>query len=98
MWVEPFILYKYGFFRKLSEYFNLYAMYTMSFLICAGITYYITFSIKGNVEMLIIKAIVCTIIYNLMITLIFWRTNEMKTLIRIIADLFSMKLEMQHHH
>ena len=77
VWVEPLVLYKYGFKEKLREYFKLYFMYLIITVIICIITYYLcSFIHLGKFISLILKAVLCLIIPNLINILIFRNLEE----------------------
>lgn len=90
VWVEPLVLYKYGFEMKLREYFKLYFKYLIITLFCCFVTYllcsYITF---GRVISFIIKAFICLIIPNLVIIILFRTSREFKYLKIILLKFFN---------
>ena len=88
IWVEPLILYKYGFKEKLREYFKPYFLYLIITIISCSITYYLCSFINfGRVVSLILKAILCLIIPNTINILIFRKTDEFKYFKNLIKKL-----------
>ena len=76
VWVEPLILYKYGFKEKLIEYFKLYFMYAIITIGCCALTYYLcSFINYGRFVSLMLKALLCLIIPN-MVNIILFRNTE----------------------
>ncbi len=88
VWVEPLVLYKYGFGRKLREYFKIYFMYltvtlisvVSSYLLCDLINYDGFFG-------LFLKAFICLIIPNVIIIILFGKTKEFQYLKRLVKGI-----------
>ena len=79
LWVDPYILYKYGFNKKLMSYFNRYGKYTLITLIAGVIVQYIMLKLKINSLMgLILKAVVCFVISNLVFIAFTFNIKEFK--------------------
>lgn len=85
VWVEPYVLYKYGFNKNFIEYFKKYFIYiiitillgTGTFIICNNITCSLFLSF-------IIKLIMCLIIPNFGLFIIFRKTSEFNYFYTII--------------
>ncbi len=88
-WVEPYILFKYKFKRSVANFFIKYFIYTIVFVVCGGVTYYIVDSVNGGLGMLLIKGIILTLLYNIMIALIFFRSEEFKNLLGALKEMCS---------
>lgn len=85
VWVEPLVLYKYGFEVKLREYFKVYLKYLLITVICSVGTYYIcSFINVGPILSFIIKIIICLIIPNAVIILLFRKSDEFQYLSNIL--------------
>ena len=85
VWVEPLVLFKYGFDLKLREYFKYYFMYLIITLISCLLTYYLcSFITIGGFIALLLKAILCLLIPNIIIVLLFRKTKEFQYLKRLI--------------
>ena len=92
LWVEPLVLYKYGFKVKLIEYFKLYFMYAIITAICCFGSYSLCtmVSITGFVGFLI-KFGICLVLPNVVIMLLFHKTDNyvyFKNLMRKFTRLF----------
>lgn len=80
-WVEPYILYKYGFNKKFSQYLNDYFKQVILTVIMASLTYLLCSIIKINLYLnLIIYGIISLIIPNVILYFIFSNTSEFKYL------------------
>lgn len=85
LWVEPLVLYKYGFGVKLREYFKLYIMYLLVTVASCALTYFLC----GLIPILgfpgfLLKMLLCLIIPNLVIIILFRRTQQYQYLKRVI--------------
>lgn len=80
-WVDPYILYKYGFNGGLLKYFKKYLVYFIVTIISGGITTYVCSIIVGQtIRALMLKLGVCLIIPNLINLIIFFNTEEFRYL------------------
>ena len=76
-WIEPYILYKYGFEQPIKGYFIKYIINTIVFIINGLITIQITDFINGSgIKSFIVKIIVCLIIPNIVMVICFWKRKE----------------------
>lgn len=97
LWVEPYILYKYGFKRKVSEYFRGYIKQTLLTIILAIITYSVCSLFKGNLYLVfILKCAVCLIIPNLILFLIYYKTDEFEYFCDKIFKRIFKKIKKYH--
>lgn len=90
VWIEPLVLYKYGFKVKLREYFKLYFMFLIITMISCSITYYLcSFINYGRFASLILKGLLCLIIPNLINIILFRNTEEYKYFKGLIKKILS---------
>ncbi len=90
IWVEPLVLYKYGFNLKLREYFKIYFMYLVITLISCVISYFLCSLVTiGGLIGLFIKAFICLIVPNAIIIVLFGKTREYQYLKKIIKNILS---------
>ena len=76
-WLDPYVIYKYGFKANVFEYYKTYIYYLFIFLGSSGLIYYLTSFINtSSIIGWIIAAIITISIYNLIIYVIFRRTSE----------------------
>lgn len=77
-WIEPYVLYKYGFKMKVNEYFILCIKYTIITIIVGSITVFIVNTLFTSVNILtfIGKLLLCIGIPNLCFILIFRKSEE----------------------
>ena len=88
LWIEPYILYKYGFGIKCNEYFRLYFKYTIITLIFGVITFIMCNSVFNCVGIIsfIGKVIISTIIPNILLCIVFHNKDEYKYFKKIIIS------------
>lgn len=76
-WVEPYVLYKYGFHSKLRRYFQQYGLYTCGMLIALAATWALCQFQQGiHPGALFLRLILCLIVPNLILFVLFGRTKE----------------------
>ena len=76
-WVEPYVLFKYGFKLKLSKYFKKYFQYSLFTVIVGGITYFLCSSIKFNLFFsFVIKTITCLVVPNIFFYCFYHKSEE----------------------
>lgn len=76
-WLDPYVIYKYGFKANVLEYYKTYLYYLIIFIVNMLGIYYITnlFNLN-NIILWIIGALISFILYNMIIILIFKNTDE----------------------
>lgn len=86
-WVEPYVLYKHGFNKRIKHYMSKYLIYTVVMMVAGMITYYVgrVFS-KASIIHFIGRAILCLVLPNLIYVLAFSRTREYNDLLRIVKQ------------
>ena len=90
VWVEPLILYKYGFKEKLIEYFKLYFMYAIVTIACCALTYYLcSFINYGRFVSLILKACLCVIVPNVINIILFRNTEQYQYFKNLFRRIFA---------
>lgn len=92
VFIEPYILYKYGFNSKIKEYFKEYFYYILILIIEAiivfGISKLIGIYIGNNILNIAINILLCIIIPNIINYIIFKNRYEGKYLIEIFKNIF----------
>mgnify|MGYP000883433598 CR=1 FL=1 len=84
-WVEPYVLYKYGFESRVAPYFIKYAVYTAVLFLGGAITSFICSLIgEGTITVFVIKAAVCFTVPNIVFLIAFYKTEEFKYLMQIL--------------
>lgn len=76
VWIEPYILYKYCFGRKLRQYFFEYFKYIILTLTAGGLCFYICSFISLNIVLEIILKVCITLLITFTIFVIFFRKSE----------------------
>jgi len=93
-WNEPYIVYKNGFNKKVRIYFQKYILYTNITIFIAILTNYVSSFIKDyTIGSLIIRGIICLIIPNGIIFLLFKNTKEMEYIIRLLSKVYKKILK-----
>lgn len=84
-WVDPYVLYKHGFKKSVWVYFLRYTAYTAAFVgMCAASYFGTSFINVDNVLMWLVKAVLSGIICCVIITILFFKTEEFKALFCMI--------------
>ncbi|OJF90249.1 lipopolysaccharide biosynthesis protein [Alkalibacterium sp. 20] len=79
LWVEPFILFKYGFKMRVRKYFWKIIVFSMITLLAGLLTWYTSNMFNdSSISSFIIKLILCTVMPNIIFILFFFRTREFK--------------------
>jgi O-antigen/teichoic acid export membrane protein len=88
-WIEPYILYKYGFNNGVKDYFIRYGKYSFVLLIASIVTW-LSCSIFSTVTVLNIvgRLLICLLVPNIIFLVFFYKTHEFKYLYKIVTDLF----------
>lgn len=88
LWVEPYVLYKYGFKKKVISYFAKYFGYTLTTLIAGAICWLVCDNLPDmNIYILFVtKAAVCGIIPNVIFLLAYFKTKPFKMLLNILKS------------
>lgn len=78
-WIEPYVLFKNGFDRKVSDYFKLFIKYSLSFTIILLITVWFCNIVNyKDIFGFLIKVIITITLPNLIFSLFFYRADEFK--------------------
>ncbi|WP_143330613.1 hypothetical protein [Cloacibacillus sp. An23] len=94
-WIEPYVVYKYGFHTSIKAYFQKYALYSFITLICAVLTTYLcSFTASFGIYALIVKFVICVIIPNLLYLLCYRTTNELHYIITVAKIFMPLKLQL----
>ena len=87
-WVEPLVLYKYGFYISSIEYFITYAYRMLTTLLIGVITWYVCNLLSGNSFLdFAYKLVVCLLLPNLLLIIIYHRTPNFKYLLRVVKNM-----------
>ena len=80
-WVEPYVTFKHGFEKKVREFFGAYAVYAVTVIGVGSFTYWLcSHFVMGGILEIFIKLVVCIVVYNGMIFLLFFKTTNFKNL------------------
>ena len=94
LWVDPYILFKYGFKRDLVIYFKKYIKYTCITIIAAIITSFIAAQVIGDsILSFVIKCLICVIIPNVVIWLFTYKMEEYKYFKNLVDSLLKKILK-----
>ncbi len=98
-WLDPYIVYRYGFQRNPKRYFIKYGLFMVLFLGIAFLTNWIVGWIpSGNLIWFILKAICSLIIVNGIFYLLFKDTDDFKYFYSKLKNIFFSKLDRIRHH
>ena len=87
LWVEPYVLYKYGFDTCSISYFLRYIYYTFIMIIAAIPTNLLCNLLPGSgLTAFILKLFICLIIPNIIFLLVFYKTKEYKYLFSMVKN------------
>ena len=98
LWIEPFVLYKYGLNVKLRNYFKKYGYYTLLSVISCAIAYYFTFAIPISIVGFIAKLIISIIISNIIFILGNIRSRELLETFNIIKGIIMKFIKKINHN
>lgn len=88
LWVEPLVLYKYGFKEKLREYFKKFTVYSFIGIIAFFVMNYICGLITEiSIISFILKGIICVILFNIVFIFCLYRTEEFKYYLNFVKQL-----------
>ena len=82
-WIEPLVTYKYGFKEKVSKYFGMFTLYTVVASVVTAFTYWLCDYLCGLLNVnswleVILRALVVSVVYNVIILVLFFRTKEFR--------------------
>lgn len=88
-WTQPYVVYKNIFNRSVTSYYRKHVLYAVTTLISCIFTYYICslFEVEGFLK-LVINAMICVVVPNVINIFIFYKTEEFKYLIGIAKNIF----------
>lgn len=85
LWIEPLVLYKYGFEKSAKPYFVTYIKFAVLTLVVGGITWFVSsFLPLHGVSGFIVKIVICMIVPNSLFFIFFRKTEEFKYLYSIV--------------
>ena len=102
MWYDPYVVYKYGFFKKplsyLIKYFKYILILIVNIILCGILCNFVNMS-ENLIYTIILKCLICSIIPNFVCIIMFYRTSEFKYLINLVKKIVSIieiKLNDKH--
>lgn len=76
-WLDPYVVYKYGFKDNVASYYKTYIYYFVIFIISAvGLYYLSSFILINNIFGWVLKAVFVFVLYNIIIYILFHKTEE----------------------
>lgn len=75
---ETYTVYRFVFKRTSSQYYIHILVYTLIAILCGVCSYSICLLLPSGIAGLIMKAVVCLIVSNMIFCTVYWRKNEMK--------------------
>lgn len=93
-WYDPYIIYKHGLKKNVFEYYARYIQYFVVIVLCTVTAWYATRGIQSlfgglNVWSFICMAIACAIIPNVIMLIIYYKSDEFKFAFNSVKKLFS---------
>jgi len=87
-WVEPYVLYKYGFKSTVKPYFAKYTYYSFILFVSGSITWLLCNLINGDtMGVFIIKILICIVVPNLIFLIAFYKSAELKHIFTIARSI-----------
>lgn len=87
-WVEPYIVYKHGFKKRVGSYFVQYFIYAAVTLIVGFCAYLICRSIGDGFGGFVLKLLVCAFVPNVLFALIYCKKREFTSVFNIVIHKF----------
>ena len=92
VWIEPHVLYKYGFQKSAKQFYIRYLKYGFVFLCIVGVTFAITSAMGGTgILIFIVKMIISCMIPLLSILIIYRKNDELNYVIDILKRKFILR-------
>lgn len=86
-WIEPYVLYRHGFKLSLNKYFQRYIIWTF-YIVGIGVLNFWLMNLLGDtLSQFFGKIIITAIIPNVIMTLIFWKTDEFQYILKTFKSL-----------
>lgn len=97
-WVEPYIVFKYYFKNGIKKYFQKYIVYTLATILIGFFMHLLSENLfHGTLSSFIILFMMCLIVPNLLLCIIFFRTNEFKNSVSLIKQIIFVKKTNQQN-
>ncbi len=76
-WIEPYVLYRYGFKSPVRNYFGKYLLYSSVLILAGSVTWWLNSLVSGGqIEAFLVKLLICAFVPNLVFLCAFSRTEE----------------------
>ncbi len=98
VWMEPVLLFKYGFQRSVRPYFMKYLMYFASTVLATVVTWLIANLLPSSFIGFIGKMFVCLIVPNAVFLLLYGKTKEFREVYQRIMGVLLRKLKRKEVH
>jgi len=95
LWLEPIVLFKYGFKKKPWKYFIRYALYLIITAVACAVTKLVCDAIFGDnmgFGIFVLRMVVCMIVPNVIFLAVFFRTKEFRELKGMVMRVIGRKL------
>jgi O-antigen/teichoic acid export membrane protein len=97
-WVEPYVTYKHGFKQPVWQFFRDYFKYAFSVVAVGGFTYWVcNHFTMGGIPEILCKGVVCVLLYNGIILLLYVRTENFKNLWTRIMGLIEARRQAKNN-
>lgn len=84
LWIEPYVLFKYGFPMSLRKYFMIYVRYLLSAILIVGTCYWCgRHIVMGGFGGIALRLLMCIIVTAVWVVALYSRTNEFRELVQI---------------
>ncbi|HDR6269334.1 sugar translocase [Bacillus cereus] len=94
-WVEPYMLFKYGFRKSVKPYFLKYITYTITVIVTGAVTWSACNLVDGDsISSFLLKLIICSVLTNLIFLCVFWRSDEFKYLLKVLKTQVKKKIKI----
>ena len=93
MWIEPHVLYKYGFGKSSKKFISKYMGYLAAFALIMAVTFLCNNIVKGSsAASFVLRCIISGTIPNIMMVLLYSRSEEFKYFIGLMKRMFKKKI------
>ena len=93
VWIEPHVLYKYGFGKSSKKFISKYMGYLAAFALIMAVTFLCNNIVKGSsAASFVLRCIISGTIPNIMMVLLFSRSEEFKYFIGLMKRMFKKKI------
>ena len=97
MWTQPYLVYKHVLGEKVIKYYIKYVLYAGVTVASFVLTYFVAEKLVANTDNLfielILRAVVCVAIPNVINIILFCRTSEFKQLLQLVLGVLNKKIK-----